>query len=90
MGAKKGPKEWSPRPDPVESFQDVAKELIRDLIGSGDSQSIAIGDVLASASEDGELDEALAVSILDEFIESAKWAKDEIARIKKWQARRPK
>lgn len=81
--AGKGPKDWSPRPDPVEAFRDVAEELIDDLKGSGDSQSIAIGDVLASAYDDGALDEPLAVAILDEFIASAQWAKAEIERIKK-------
>lgn len=80
--ARKGPKEWSPRPDPVEAFQDVAGELIEDLENSGDSQSVAIGDVLASAYNEGDLDEALAVSILDAFIESAKQAKAAIKRLK--------
>jgi len=83
MSRKKGPKEWSPRPDPVEAFGDVAWELIQGLKQSGDSQSGAIGDVLESAYEDGQLDEALAVSILDEFIASAKAAKTEIGRIKR-------
>lgn len=79
----KGPKDWSPRPDPAEEFREIASELIGDLMNSGDSQSVAVGQVLASAYDDGELDEALAISILDEFIASATWAKGEIERMKR-------
>jgi hypothetical protein len=73
-----GPREWSPRGN----FKKVMKELLKDLKNSGQSESIAIADVLDSAHEDPDFDFDLAMAILGEFESWSQYAKDKLKKVR--------
>lgn len=70
--------EWSPRGEgPPAAFGERARAVIRSLRAFGQSEADSIADQLEDALDDGALDPFLAIAILEEFQEIARWAIDE-------------
>jgi hypothetical protein len=59
-------------------FQEGMADYLRGLRKSGQSEAIAIADVLDGAIEEGQLDEGLAIAILEQFEEIARSVKREV------------
>lgn len=59
-------------------FQEELSDYLRGLRKQGQAEANAIADVLEGAIEDGQLDESLAIAILEEFEEFARGIKRDI------------
>lgn len=73
-----GPREWSPRG----KFPKVLRDLMETLRDSGQSEAIAIREILISAKEDPDFDHDLALAILDQFEGWAQYGKKELKKIR--------
>lgn len=59
-------------------FQEELSDYLRGLRSQGQAEANAIADVLEGAIEDGQLDEGLAIAILEQFEEYARGIRREI------------
>lgn len=74
-----GPREWSPRGN----FKEVIEKIIKAFKESGQSEAIAIGEMLRETmfEERENFTYDYAMSILEEFEDAVKYAKKELKKI---------
>lgn len=75
-----GPRDWSPRG----TFEKTIDRVIRELLDSGQSEAIAVGEMLKDTrrEERENFTYSYAMAILDEFEDAVKFARKELKRIR--------